>query len=62
MVGCREIEINPFLGDLDWAEGAMALPTGESVKAIVRKSSNGNINVDVEAPEWVKVYKVNGRK
>ena len=62
MVGCREIEIKPFLGDLDWAEGAMALPTGESVKVIVRKSSNGNINVDVEAPEWVKVYKVNCRK
>ena len=56
-VGCREIEIKPFLGDLDWAEGAMALPTGESVKVMVRKCSDGTLAVDIDAPKWVRIRK-----
>ena len=27
-IGCRHVDVRPFLGDLDWAEGAMALPDG----------------------------------
>ena len=47
----------PFLGDLDWAEGAMALPTGESVKVMVRKCSDGTLAVDIDAPKWVRIRK-----
>ena len=54
-VGCRHVEVDPFLGDLEWAEGAMALPTGEAVKVKARKRSDGSLDVNVDAPEWVDV-------
>ena len=54
-VGCKTIEVKPFLGDLEWAEGAMALPTGEAVNVNVRKRSDDSLVVDVAAPDWVKI-------
>lgn len=57
-VGCRKIEIRPCLGDLEWAEGAMALPDGKSLRVSVRKSSDGTLKTDVSAPEWVKTILV----
>ena len=54
-VGCKTVEVKPFLGDLDWAEGAMALPNGESIRVRIGKAKGGGLAVDVSAPDWVDV-------
>ena len=56
-VGCRTVEVSPFLGDLAWAEGAMALPNGEAVKVRVEKKDDGTLNTIVSAPPGVKILK-----
>ena len=53
--GCRSIEVRPFLGDLDWAEGAMALPDGEAVRVRAKRKSNGAIATAVDAPRGVEI-------
>lgn len=53
--GCRKVAVEPFLGDLEWAEGAMALPDGSSVKVAVRKAPDGSLKTDVSAPDWVEI-------
>ena len=53
--GCRTVEFSPFLGDLDWAEGALALPDGGSVKVSVRKTHAGELETSVSAPPNVKI-------
>ena len=57
-VGCRRVAVKPFLGDLEWAEGAMALPTGEAVKVRVEKTG-GTLRVKVDAPPPVIVVQEN---
>jgi hypothetical protein len=54
-VGCKSVEIKPFLGDLNWAEGAMALPDGGCVRVKLHKRTDGSVNAEIEAPEWVEV-------
>ena len=49
--GGKIVEVRPFLGDLDWIEGARALPNGESVKVRVTRADG----INVEAPDWVEV-------
>ena len=56
-VGCRTVEVKPFLGDLAWAEGAMALPTGECLAVRVEKGADGGLETKVSAPAWVKVLR-----
>ena len=53
--GCRRVAVRPFLGDLEWAEGAMALPTGEAVRVRVERNTTGDLDVKVDAPDWVQV-------
>ena len=53
--GCKKVEIRPFLGDLDWAEGAMALPDGRAVKVRVGRASDGNLQTMVDAPDGIEV-------
>ena len=53
--GCRSVEVNPFLGDLEWAEGSMALPNGGSVRVRAAKRGDGGLDVDVQAPEGVRI-------
>ena len=55
--GCKTVEIKPFLGDLAWAEGAMALPDGNAVKVKVSKKADGTLKVDCSAPDWVKIVR-----
>ena len=55
--GCRKIEIRPFLGDLDWAEGAMALPGGRKIAVRAERAATGELVVNVDAPEDVDVVK-----
>ena len=56
-VGCRTIEVKPFLGDLAWAEGAMALPDGRAVKVRVERGGDGRPNVSVDAPPDIKIVR-----
>ena len=56
-VGCRTVEVKPFLGDLDWAEGAMALPDGGCVEVRVGKDASGTLKTSVSAPEWVEILR-----
>ena len=53
--GCREFEVKPSLGDLDWAEGAYALPDGGAVEVRVSKKPDGTLDVKVNAPAKVSV-------
>ena len=55
--GCRAVEVKPFLGDLAWAEGAMALPDGGAVKVRVEKAADGAPKTSVEAPDWVRIVR-----
>lgn len=56
-VGCRTVELKPELGDLEWAEGALALPGGKSVKVRVTRRAGGAPEVAVEAPAGVSVVR-----
>ena len=56
-VGCKTVEVKPFLGDLAWAEGALALPDGDAVRVRVMKKPDGTLQTDVKAPAWVKVVR-----
>ena len=56
-VGCRTIEVKPFLGDLEWAEGAMALPDGNAVTVKLTRLPDGKAGIKVDAPDWVEVVK-----
>ena len=55
--GCTEVEVRPFLGDLEWAEGAMALPGGRAIKVRVARRADGTLKTDVLAPKEVRVVK-----
>ncbi len=56
-VGCKTVEVKPFLGDLSWAEGAMALPDGRSVAVRVEKRHDGTLDTHVKAPPDVTVLR-----
>lgn len=52
--GCRKVAVKPFLGDLDWAEGALATPFGP-VRVRVEKMASGELKTTVSAPPEVHV-------
>ena len=56
-VGCKTVEVKPFLGDLSWAEGAMALPDGRAVKVRVEKLPDGTLKTDVDAPDGIRIVR-----
>jgi len=56
-IGCRSVVVKPFLGDLNWAEGAMALPDGRAVRVRVKKLIDGSFETKVEAPDDVTVLR-----
>ena len=58
-IGCRTLEIDPFLGDLEWAEGAMALPDGKCVRVRISRDTSGELIMDVVAPEGVVIHRSN---
>ena len=55
--GCKTVEVKPFLGDLKWAEGAMALPDGRRVYVRCEKLSDGSVTTEVKAPPDVKIIR-----
>lgn len=53
--GCSEIEINPHLGDLQWAKGVFPTPKGD-VRIEVVRDNDGKPVCKVQAPKGVKVH------
>ena len=56
-VGCKTVEVKPFLGDLEWAEGAMALPDGGCVKVRAERRADGGLDVSVTAPPNCRIVR-----
>lgn len=56
-VGSRTIAVKPDLGDLEWAEGAMALPGGGKVEVRVERNADGTSKLTVKAPPGIRVMK-----
>ena len=54
--GCRSVRVRPFLGDLDWAEGALATPHG-AVRVRVDKRTDGTLDVKISAPDAVRIVR-----
>ena len=48
------VEVKPNLGDLAWAEGAMALPGGRRIEVRAERTAEGPPRVTVNAPPDVK--------
>lgn len=56
-VGCTKIEVRPFLGDLEWAEGSMALPRGKIIRVRAEKAADGSVKTTVDAPPEVEIVR-----
>jgi hypothetical protein len=54
--GCKEIAVEPHLGDLDWVEGTYPTPLG-IIKVRHEKLPNGKIKSDISVPKGIKVKK-----
>ena len=54
---CRKIEVKPFLGDLEWAEGVMALPDGQRIWVRAERNGSGTVVTQIESPEGISVIK-----
>ena len=54
--GCRRVAVRPYLGDLDWVEGAYPTPYGP-ITLRHERGSNGEISSRVEAPPEVEVIR-----
>ena len=54
--GCREIAVEPHLGDLKWVEGTYPTPLG-IIKVRHEKLPNGKIKSDISVPEGIKLKK-----
>lgn len=54
--GCRTVRVKPFLGDLAWAEGALATPRGP-VRVRHERRADGTIETKVEAPRGVSIVR-----
>lgn len=52
--GCRVVEIEPHLGDLDWAEGTYPTPKGV-IKVRHVKQTDGTIRSTIDAPEGITI-------
>lgn len=52
--GCREVHIEPHLGDLQWAEGTYPTPFGV-IKVRHEKTMDGMLKSSVEVPEGITV-------
>jgi hypothetical protein len=54
--GFREIEIDPFPGDLSWCRGTVPTPIG-NIEAEWEKSADGRVHMKVKLPEGVRVVR-----
>ncbi len=54
--GGSEVRVAPFLGDLEWCEGAYPTPRGV-VKVSVRKRPDSTLDVKIDAPKGTKIVR-----
>ena len=54
--GCRTVRVKPFLGDLAWAEGALATPRGP-VRVRHERRADGTVATQVDAPAGVRIVR-----
>ncbi len=54
-VGCRTVEVKPDLGDLEWAEGSLAVSWYGKVEVRAERAADGKTRVTVKAPPEVSV-------
>lgn len=54
--GCRTVRVKPFLGDLAWAEGALATPHGP-VRVRHERRADGTVATQVDAPAGVRIVR-----
>ena len=52
--GCKKLLVDPHLGDLDWVEGSIPTPYGV-VTVSHKKTDNGGIETEVQAPSEIEV-------
>ncbi len=55
-VGARTVRVKPFLGDLQWAEGALPTPHGP-VRVRHEKQPDGSIKTTIDAPPGVRIIR-----
>jgi hypothetical protein len=55
-VGCQAVRVQPFLGDLQWAEGSFPTPRGV-LKVRHQRQPDGSIQSDISAPDGVRVVR-----
>jgi alpha-L-rhamnosidase len=53
--GWTEIEVEPWVGDLTWARGSVALPGNEKIDVSWTVDDHGKMELSVQAPPHVKV-------
>ena len=54
--GCKVVKIEPFLGDLLWAEGTLPTPQG-TIFVRHEKLSDGSVKTTVKAPKGIRIIK-----
>jgi len=53
--GCKSFEVKPNLGNLQWAEGAYALPGGRALRVRAERQADGTVKTTIDAPAGVEV-------
>lgn len=54
--GCKVIEVKPYLGNLEWAEGSFPTPHGV-VKVRHERLPNGKIESKIDAPAGIRIIR-----
>jgi hypothetical protein len=54
--GCKEVLIDPHLGDLQWVKGTYPTPYG-IIKIEHHKNAEGKIISEISAPKEVKIIR-----
>ena len=52
--GFKKARVQPFLGDLEWVEGAVPTPYGP-ISVRCDKQENGSIEIKVDAPKEIEL-------
>lgn len=55
--GFKKAQVKPFLGDLDWFEGAVPTPYGQ-IKVSCKKKADGGMDLNVDAPKEIEIVVV----
>lgn len=54
--GCRTVEFDPHLGDLEWVKGTFPTPRGV-ITASCRKNPDGTLTTEVNAPAGIRIVR-----